>query len=180
VGGDDEIGGGKGRRVQRRAARGSGKSKPKRRAFTKARRQQFLDHFAASCNASAAARAVGISENCIYLWRRKDAQFRDAWQEALDQGSARLDAELLREAAESVRIRPNAKVAARVSAMDAKTALAVLEAYRRSRGRGPGEVWPHPYDVEAVRRRLEAKMRALGALDDDPPALPPSAGGDAC
>lgn len=45
--------------------------------------------------------------------------------------------------------------------MDAKTSLAVLEAYRRSQGRDPGTVWLHPYDVEAVRRRLEAKMRLL-------------------
>jgi hypothetical protein len=161
--GDFEVSGGKGRRVQKRAARGSDIAKPKRRFFTKHRREQFLSHFAASCNAAAAARAVGVSENTVYTWRKSDAQFQAAWGEALAQGYARLEAELVRESQRALSVRADRKAAVRVGAMDAKTALAVLEAYRRSGGRAPGEVWPHPYDAEAVRRRLEAKMRLLGA-----------------
>ena len=162
--GEDEISGGKGRRVQRRAAKGSRKAKPKRRFFTKERRQEFLNHFAASCNAAAAARAVGVSENCVYQWRRKDAQFRAGFWEALDQGYVRLEAEIVREANDALKVRAKKDAAARVGTMDAKTALAVLEAYRRSGGRAPGEVWPHPYDSEGVRARLEAKMKALGII----------------
>lgn len=152
--------------MQRRAAKGSRKAKPKRRAFTKERREAFLAHFAASCNA-AAARAVRVSENCVYAWRKKDAAFRAGWQEALDQGYARLEAELVRESAEALKVRANKSAAVRVGTMDAKTALAVLEAYRRSGGRDPGTVWPHPYDSEAVAARLEAKMRALGMIGGD-------------
>ena len=162
--GEDEISGGKGRRVQRRAAKGSRKAKAKRRFFTKERRQEFLNHFAASCNAAAAARAVGVSENCVYQWRRKDAQFRAGFWEALDQGYVRLEAEIVREAKEALKVRGKKGAAVRVGTMDAKTALAVLEAYRRSGGRAPGEVWPHPYDSEGVRARLEAKMKALGII----------------
>jgi hypothetical protein len=180
-GGDSEVSGGKGRRVQRRAAKGSKKSEPKRLSFTKERREEFLGHFAASCNAEAAARAAGISDNCVYAWRKKDAPFRAAWFEALDQGYARLEAEIVRESAESLKVRADKDAAVRVGTVDPKTALAVLEAYRRSGGRGPGEVWPHPYDVESVRRRLEAKMKALGVLDaqgqpiaSPPPHTPPS------
>ena len=161
-GGESEVSGGKGRRVQRRAARGSGVGKPKRRAFTYPRRQQFLDHFAASCNARAAALAVGVSENCIYAWRQKDAAFRAGWSEALAQGYARLEAELLLASSRALTPQADDRVAARVGAIDGKTALAVLEAYRRSGGRAPGAVWPHPYDVEAVRARLETKLRVLG------------------
>lgn len=162
-----EIGGGPGRRLQRRAARGSRQAKPKRRAFTPKRREAFLNHFAASCNAQAAARAVGISENCIYDWRKKDAQFNQGWKEALHQGYARLEAELVRESQKALKPRANKQAAVRVGTMDAKTALAVLESYRRSQGRDLGTVWPHPYDVEAVHRRLEAKMRLLGLLKGD-------------
>jgi hypothetical protein len=61
-------------------------------------------------------------------------------------------------------VRGKKGAAVRVGTMDAKTALAVLEAYRRSGGRAPGEVWPHPYDSEGVRARLEAKMKALGII----------------
>jgi hypothetical protein len=163
---ESEVCGGKGRRIQRRAARGSQKSKPKRRSFTKARRKQFLNHFAASCNTAAAARAVGISENCVHVWRKKDEQFNAGWNEALGHGYARLEAETLRSSIEAVKIRPRKAAAVRVGSMDAKTAVAVLEAYRRSGGRAPGTIWPHPYDIEAVRRRLDAKMRALGAIED--------------
>ncbi|HEY6662772.1 MAG TPA: hypothetical protein VIZ66_07600, partial [Sphingomicrobium sp.] len=99
---ESEIGGGNGRRLQRRAPRGSQQARPKRRAFTEARRQRFLNHFAASCNARAAARDAGVSENCVHAWRRKDAQFNAAWKEALELGYSRLEAELLRAAAESV------------------------------------------------------------------------------
>jgi hypothetical protein len=165
--GESEIGGGKNRQVQRRAARGSDKAKPKRRSFTEKRRQAFLDHFAASCNAAAAARAVQISENCVYAWRKKDARFGAGWKAALDQGYARLEAGLVLEANRVLKPRAK-KRAVRVGDMDAKTALAVLEAYRRSGGRAPGEVWPHPYDAEEVRLRLEKKMRLLGLLDDEP------------
>src|SRR3954447_5466907 len=157
--GESEIGGGKGRRVQRRAPRGSQRAKPKRRAFTEARRKRFLNHFAASCNAKAAARAVGISENCVDAWRKKDPQFNEGWKEALKLGYARLEAELVRASKEVLRPRANKKAATQVTGMDAKTALAILEAYRRSGGRDLGTVWPHPYDAEAVRQRLEAKMR---------------------
>jgi hypothetical protein len=173
---ESEIGGGNARRLQRRAPRGSLQAKPKRRAFTEARRKRFLNHFAASCNARAAARAVGVSENCVHAWRRKDPQFNAAWKEALQLGYARLEAELIRSARKALTIRPRQDAAVRVGAMDAKTALAVLEGYRRTGGRDLGTVWPHPYDVEAVRRRLEAKMRLLGLLDDDGVADDPASG----
>jgi hypothetical protein len=165
---EHEISGGSGRRIQKRAARGSLTGKPKRRAFTEARRKRFLNHFAASCNARAAARSVGISEGCVDNWRKKDAQFNAAWKEALQLGYARLEAELLHGARKALTIRPRKDAAVRVGAMSAETALKVLEGYRRTQGRDLGTVWPHPYDVEAVRARLEAKMRLLGLLHDDP------------
>ena len=183
---ESEIGGGKGRRLQVRAARGSKQAKPKRRSFTAKRRQAFLNHFAASCNAAAAARSVGISENCVYRWRRTNEQFREGWNEALAQGVAGLEADQVRAAREAVKVRRSKAAAVRVGTMDAKTSLAVLEAYRRSQGRDPGTINLQPYDPGAVRRRLEKKLRLLGLLDqgrqgpssaaDDPStaARPPS------
>lgn len=164
---DTEIGGGHRRRIQKRAPRGTLQAKPKRRAFTEARRKRFLNHFASSCNQRAAARAVGISENCVIAWRKKDPQFNAGWKEALQLGYSRLEAELVREGRKALTIRPRKDAAVRVGTMSAETALKVLEAYRRSQGRDLGTVWPHPYDVGAVRRRLEAKMRLLGLLKDD-------------
>jgi hypothetical protein len=164
---ESETGGGRRRKVQKRAAKGSLRKKPKRRAFTEARRRRFLNHFAASCNQRAAARAVGISEQCVIAWRKKDPQFNAGWKEALQLGYSRLEAELIREGHKALTIRPRKDAAVRVGTMSAETALKVLDAYRRSQGRDLGTVWPHPYDVEAVRSRLEKKMRLLGLLDDD-------------
>ena len=162
-----EIGGGNRRRVQKRATRGSLQAKPKRRAFTEARRERFLNHFAASCNQRAAARAGGVSEQCVIAWRKKDPQFNAGWKEALQLGYARLEAELILGARKALTIRPSKDAAVRIATMSAETALKVLDGYRRSQGRDLGTVWPHPYDIEAVRARLEAKMKALGAIDDE-------------
>jgi hypothetical protein len=165
---ESEIGPGRRRRIQVRAPRGSLQKKPKRRAFTEARRKRFLNHFAASCNQTAAARSVGISENCVSAWRKKDAQFNAGWKEALQLGYARLEAELVLGAHEALKVKPRKDAAVRVGTMSAETALKVLEAYRRSQGRDLGTIWPHPYDVGAVRARLETKMRLLGLLDAEP------------
>ena len=161
---ESEIGGGRGRRIQQRAPRGSQQAKPKRRSFTEARRKRFLDHFAASCSVRAAARAVGVSESCVDSWRKKCPQFNAGWKEALKLGYARLEADLLRQARKALTIRPRKDAAVRVGTMSAETALKVLEGYRRSQGRDLGTVWPHPYKVEDVRQRLEKKMRLLGLL----------------
>jgi hypothetical protein len=163
--GDSDIGRSNGRRLQVRAARGSKKMKPKRNGFTKAKRKKFLSHFAATCNAKASALAAGVSFSTVYEWRRKDEQFRKGWQEALDQGYARLEAEVVREAEESLAVRADGKAARQ--RMDPKTALAVLEAYRRNRGARPGDILPRRTDIDQVRARIEKTMRALGLIKDE-------------
>jgi hypothetical protein len=73
---ETEIGGSRGRRIQKRAARGSRKANPKRRSFTEARRRKFLNHFAATCNIKGACRSAGVSNSTVHEWRRKNEQFR--------------------------------------------------------------------------------------------------------
>jgi hypothetical protein len=164
MGGDEsEIGGSNGRRIQKRAARGSREAQPKRTGFTEARRRKFLDHFAATCNANAACRVAGISKSTVYEWRRNNEQFRADFYEALALGYVEVEAELVRESRRSLKPKPDPKAPPLV---DPKTALAVLESYRRSGNRRPGDVLPQRSDIEQVRARLETKMRALGLLAD--------------
>jgi hypothetical protein len=158
---DSDISGSNGRRVQVRAARGSRKAAPRRNGFTEAKRRKFLAHFAATCNAKGAARAAGVAHSTIYAWRKKDEPFRIAWNESLEQGYARLEAELVRRATQSLRVSADEKAAADHAIVDPATALKVLESYRRNGDRRPGEILAGPYDLEKVRARLEAKMRAL-------------------
>ena len=152
--GDSDVGGSNGRRIQVRAARGALKKKPRRNGFTRSRKQDFLDHFAATANATAAGRAVGVSKSTVYAHRLKDPVFRAAWNEALGEGSARVEANSVRWASRTLR------------EMDPKVALAILESYRRNGERRPGEIFAQPYDMAAVAARLEAKMRTLGMIGE--------------
>jgi hypothetical protein len=161
---ETEIGGGPRRRVQRRAARGSQKKNPKRRSFTVARRRKFLNYFAASANCKGACRRAGVAWSTVYEWRRKNAQFRADFYEALANGYVEMEAELVRESKRSLKPKPDPKAPPLV---DPKTALAVLESYRRNGDRRPGDILPQRSDIEQVRARLEKVMRAMGLLGDE-------------
>jgi len=162
--GETEIGGTKGRRVQKRAARGSQKKNPKRRSFTVQRRRKFLSHFATSANCKGACRSAGVAWSTVYEWRRKNAQFRADFYEALANAYVEMEAELVRESRRSLKPKPNPRVPPLV---DPKTALAVLESYRRNGNRRPGDILPQRSDIEQVRARLEKVMRAMGLLGAD-------------
>jgi hypothetical protein len=165
---ETEIGGTRGRQVQKRAARGSLKKNPKRNGFTEARRRKFLDHFAASCNVKGACRSAGVSNSTVHAWRRKNEQFRADFNEALSHGYVDVEAELIRESKRSLKPKPDPKAPPLV---DAKTALAMLASYRRNGDSRPGDILPRRTDIEQVRARLEKVMRGLGLLpDDDEPA----------
>lgn len=63
--------------------------------FDAARRKRFLEWFAATCNAREAARRAGVAYSTVYRHRMLDARFAAAWDRALEQGYARLEAKLL-------------------------------------------------------------------------------------
>lgn len=159
---NSEVCGSNGRRIQVRAARGSKKAKPRRNSFTVKKREAFLSYFAATCNAKASARAAGVAHSTVFDWRKKNAPFRDAWYEALDEGYARLEAELVRYSAEQLAVKASARAASGAGKdFDPKVALAVLEAYRRNRGARPGDVLPQESSSEEARRKLEQVMVSL-------------------
>jgi hypothetical protein len=164
--GNCDIGGSRGRRVQLRAARGAKRAQRRRVGFTRERKESFLNFFAATANADASARAAGVAKSTVHEHRRKDPQFRAAWNEALTEGYARVEALSVRWAEEAFRIRPNARAAKTVRDMDPKVALAVLEAYRRNRGARPGDILPRRSDIEQVRARIEKTMRTLGLIPE--------------
>ena len=72
--------------------------KARRKLFGRDRQQLFLEHLAASCNVMRSAAAAGVTVQCVYQRRMRDAPFRDAWGRALEQGYARLETRLLGEA----------------------------------------------------------------------------------
>lgn len=56
---------------------------------------QFIEQLAATCNVSAACRAVGVSNVAVYERRKRSPTFAQAWRDALDHGYHRLEALLL-------------------------------------------------------------------------------------
>lgn len=68
------------------------------KGWTQGRREQFLDHVAATCNVRAAAEAIGLSQNSVYALRRRDPAFAAQWRMALLAGYDRLEEMLLAKA----------------------------------------------------------------------------------
>jgi hypothetical protein len=81
------VAGSNGRKLQKRKVRRDG--------WTKAKRTLFLDTFAATCNLAHAVRVCGMSEHSLRALKHRDAQFAVLCEEALQDGYARLEAELL-------------------------------------------------------------------------------------
>lgn len=69
--------------------------KPRADQWTKAKRNAFLDHLAATCNVTHSSAKVGIATSNAYALRRRDAAFAEAWSAALEQGYEHIEAQLL-------------------------------------------------------------------------------------
>lgn len=63
--------------------------------FDAARRKVFLKWFAATANTAESARRAGVGKSTVSDHRMKDARFAEAWDRALEQGYARLEAKIL-------------------------------------------------------------------------------------
>src|SRR3954447_6408087 len=60
--------------------------------FDQAKKKVFLKWFAATANARESARRAGVGYSTVFDHRMDDARFSEAWDRALDQGYARLEA----------------------------------------------------------------------------------------
>ncbi|WP_428628715.1 hypothetical protein [Sphingopyxis sp.] len=98
---------------------------------TRGQLSSFLEALAETSNVAASARAAGVSGNAMYRERRRNAGFAARWHEALCEGFARLEAELLSEAL--VAPSGNVKDATLKSrAQKYRLGLALLAAHRAS------------------------------------------------
>jgi len=162
------------RRLQKRRVR--------RTAMDEVRRGRFLEHFAATCDATAAAEVAGVCESTVYRLRVRDPLFAEEWQEALEQGYARLEAEAVRlriEGQKKIRAREDARGAgapAALAAQDFEQTMRLLQRYQRPDGKvGARHRHLAPRcSIEEARARLEAAMRALGIRIDPIPGDGPA------
>lgn len=77
------------------------KQKMRNARFTADRKEIYLSHFASTCDGKAAAEAAGVGETTVSSHRRDDPAFAEAWDAALEQGYAELEAEALRQQLEA-------------------------------------------------------------------------------
>jgi hypothetical protein len=144
---------------------------------------RFLGELAATANVRAAAAAAGFSTTAIYRRRGQWPGFRAAWDAALDQGYARIEALLIAGACDALSgavavavadadARPVALVGdgppLAVAPMSVDQAMNLLRLHRASaRGGAPQryDARAKPADVAAVRASILRKVAAIERAD---------------
>lgn len=106
--------------------------KAKPQSWTKARRAAFLTELAHSCNVSRAHKAAEMGERGAYALRRRDTEFAQQWQAALELGYERLEMALLRRALEVLGELELDERAEPVEKMTVAQAIDVMNLHRRS------------------------------------------------
>ena len=73
-------------------------AKPRRKLFDKARKEVFLEWFAATCNVTLSAAKADVCAETVFRHLQTDEDFNEAFQKALQLGYLRLEARTLQEA----------------------------------------------------------------------------------
>lgn len=140
--------------------------------FGKARRETFLEHLAATCNVTASAAVAEVSFSAVYRCRMRDAEFRAAWQAAIEQGYARLEAALIARATRGDG-RPEVRGDKIVEGPDAPEtidwdkAMELLKHHQRGLAGRTADNRPQAQRVpiEVVAAKLVKRIKALGVAD---------------
>lgn len=134
--------------------------------FTEARQQIYLDHFAGTADAEAAAAAAGVSTHAVDAHARKHPEFAELAGEALRLAYAKLEAESVRQRLEAQRrLSANLEPTGELT-REFERAMKLLGRYDRRDGRiaarevGRGHEQVAGFD-EAIEA-LDRKLRALG------------------
>jgi hypothetical protein len=147
-----------GRRLQLRRIR--------RLRFVEWRRELFLEHFAGTCDVASSAELAGVCESTVYRHRVKDPDFAAAFQEALEQGYARLEAEAVRQRVEAQnRLREGVEATGEIAAEFERVLKLLSRWERRGGGVGPRTIArsrQKSWTFDEAILALEARLRALG------------------
>lgn len=132
--------------------------------FTEQRREIFLARFAGTCNLTEAADAAGVCIATVFAHRAKHEEFAARFQQALDQGYALLEAELVRRRLEGQQglsaVRPTGD-----PEPEFDRALKLLQRWDRGRGGiGLRTVAPGRQQRSTFEEAIEALDRKLAAL----------------
>ena len=138
--------------------------------FDAGRKAIFLEWFAATCNVCLSAEKAGIGYQTVYKHRRKDAAFAEAWDEALAQGYAALEAGLLADAiaaefAKTGEAEEHFDDPPPASPLSFEQRMALFKEYRRPEGgKGPRGVGKHPPLPPHIASPAEAEAALIKRL----------------
>ena len=155
--GETEIAPNNQRRLQRRK---------RQLRFTDARKRIFLDFFAGTADAFAAAQAAGVGYSTVYQHRRQDPVFAEAYDETLAQAYAMLEAESVRQRLEAQRELREGRLPLGEMAQEFERVMKLLARYDRKDGRvGTRQVRPgrqRRWSFDEAIDALDKRLRALG------------------
>lgn len=150
-----------------RGKKGPQVRKRRKDGWTKHARCIFLDHFRATCNATASAKAAGLTEGSAFKLRARDLEFAAEWDLALRDSDARLTGKLIVFAETKGKKQPepdeDEPAVAPIEDFDPQLALAVIRHHQASLAGGRRRGGPRP--KAATRDELiEALVKQLAAL----------------
>jgi hypothetical protein len=140
--------------------------------FTGKRQQIYLDHFAGTADAEAAAAAAGVTTHTVRAHALRHPEFEAAESEALRYAYAKLEAEAVRQRLEAQRrfsenLEPTGEIA-----LEFERVMKLLARYdrkdgrvgRREIGRGRQQRWTFEDAIHALDRKLNALGIRRGIL----------------
>ena len=139
----------------------------KAKAFGVVAQRLFLEELARTSNITASAKAAGFTTKPAYELKKKSGSFRAQWLEALCEGYARLEADLLAEA-----LRPASphlkEMTLKQKQLKVRLGMSLLAAHRNT-VRGVEKPTPsRSRNPDEVKKRLEARFAAMNKkLADD-------------
>lgn len=140
----------------------------RRLRFTRARKQAFLDRFAATCNLDLAARAAGVHPSTVRRHLESDGAFAAGFDQALAIGYPALEEQAVREALaaqEAYRIAFGTADEEAAAAQSFERTMAALREYKRGHGRigrRPGDGYHKRWSFDDAMVALEKRLKIFG------------------
>lgn len=145
--------------------------RPRRWGWSAEKERVFLQTLADTCNVSAAARAIGLAKISLYRRRKSDHHFAAAWDGALDNGLAALEAKLIMACCDLLEgnAPPPCFVPGEGPVVDIASAIWLVSEHKKQRAGTKRRGWtPAPLpSIEYVQAEILRKAAALRRVNGD-------------
>ena len=136
------------------------------RSWTPSKERAFLASLAETCNVKLSAKRAGVSHNCVYERRNRNASFRASWDRALATGYAQLELMMLERALHGVEKTVIARDGTTkvMREYSDRTALALLRMHRENVAIAEATV--DDSEWQEARDRIVARLQRIRERDE--------------